>query len=55
MGDCKLQPIWEVFYKTVIGHSITCKRQELPGWFLRKGGSFVVVNVNVRIVTNILV
>ena len=55
MGDCKLQPIWEVFYKTVIGHSITCKRQELPGLVLEKGGSFVVVNVNVRIVTNILV
>ena len=50
-----MQPIWEVFYKTVIGIRPRANGKNYRGWFLRKGGSFVVVNVNVRIVTNILV
>ena len=55
-----MQPIWKIFYKIVIGQLITDiltrTTETFTGvGFLWKGGSFVVVNVNLRIVTNFLV
>ena len=41
--DIIMQPIWESFYKDVIGQSITLIRKDLPGFDFEEGKIFGIV------------
>ena len=51
--DIKMQPIWESFYKDVIGQSTTLIRKDLPGLDFEEGGIFWDSIVNVKVVANL--
>jgi len=47
-----MQPIWEFFYKNVIGQSTTLTRKDLPGLDFEEG-EFLDSIVNVKVVANL--
>ena len=48
-----MQPIWEFFYKNVIGHSTTSQRKDLPGSDFEERGNYWDSIVNVKVVANL--
>ena len=53
MRGGRWQPIWESFYKDVIGQSTTLTRKDLPGLDFEEGGIFWDSIVNVKVVANL--
>ena len=51
--DIIMQPIWESFYKDVIGQSTTLIRKDLPGLDFEEEGNFWDSIVNVKVVANL--
>ena len=51
--DIIMQPIWEFFYKDVIGQSTTLTRKDLPGLDFEEGGNFWDSIVSVKVVANL--
>ena len=51
--DIIMQPIWESFYKDVIGQSTTLIQKDLPGLDFEEGGNFWDSIVNVKVVANL--
>ena len=50
--DIIMQPIWEFFYKNVIGQSTTLTQKDLPGLDFEEGEKFWNSIVNVKVVAN---
>ena len=51
--DIIMQPIWEFFYKNVIGQSTTLTRKDSPGLDFEEGENFWDSIVNVKVVANL--
>ena len=51
--DIIMHPIWESFYKDVIGQLTTLIRKDLPGLDFEEGGIFWDSIVNVKVVANL--
>ena len=51
--DIIMQPIWEFFYKDIIGQSTTLTRKGLPELDFEEGGIFWDSIVNVKVVANL--
>jgi len=55
VGEGRTQPIWEIFYKIVIGHELLHRGATLPGLDFEEGREFRFSIVNVSLVVTKLV